>query len=134
MPSWTARPEQKHDICQEHFSLKTTGSLADKPSDVVSAALESFSWSRRPNAISCYNVEELFDTPNSPTFVRQCDSLHGRDRLPIFQLQDTGVVPSRCGGDGLQQGRGYAAESADLVQLTTLILVLPGGLLDLGSL
>lgn len=66
--------------------------------------------------------------------MRKCDTLHSRDRLSIFQLQDAGVVPSRGGGDGFLQGRCYAAESAGLTQLMTLILVLPGGLSDLGSL
>lgn len=77
----------------------------------------------------------MFETPSRrPTFVRQCDSLHHRDCLPIFELQEAGVVPSRSGGDGLLQGCGYAAGSAGLAQLTTLILVLPGHPSDLGSL
>lgn len=69
-----------------------------------------------------------------PTFKGQRDSLHSRDSLPIFQLQDAGVVPGRVGGDGLLQGRGDAAEAARQAQLTAPVLVLPVGLLNLGSL
>lgn len=113
--------------------------MADKPSDVACTALKSFFWRRRLDSTSCYDayeentaeVSSLTHQIARPTFVRQCDSLHSRDSLPIFQLQDTGVVPSVGGGDGLLQGRSYAAESAGLAQLTTLILVHPGNLFDL---
>lgn len=42
VPSWTAETEQKHDVYQKHFSLKTTGSVADKPNDVLFTALKRF--------------------------------------------------------------------------------------------
>lgn len=69
-----------------------------------------------------------------PTFVSQCDSLHGRHCLTVFQLQDASVVANSGGGEGLLQGCGDDPETAGLLQQMTLVLVLPGGLADLGSL
>lgn len=68
------------------------------------------------------------------TFPADWDSLHRGDSLSILQQQGAGVVPGGVGGDGLLQGCGYAAGDAPQGELTTLILVLPGDLLDLGSL